>query len=84
MLNELGKPLTLNEIVLLILRFSSELISRAVVFAVKKGKIIGLRQFGVEIKGEAADKRIKNLHLPLAEDSILIEAIQAEDYRNQG
>ncbi|MEK7881252.1 MAG: DUF4388 domain-containing protein [Deltaproteobacteria bacterium] len=78
MLNELGKPLTLNEIVLLILRFSSELISRAVVFAVKKGKIIGLGQFGVEIKGEAADKRIKNINLPLAEDSILIEAIQAK------
>ena len=78
MLNELGKPLTLNEIVLLILRFSSELISRAVVFAVKKGKIIGLGQFGVEIKGEAADKRIKNINLPLAEDSILVEAIQAK------
>ena len=78
MLNELGKPLTLNEIVLLILRFSSELISRAVVFAVKKGKIIGLGQFGVEIKGEAADKRIKNINLPLAEDSILVEAIHAK------
>lgn len=76
MLSELGKPLTLNEIVLLILRFSSELISRGVVFAVKKGKIIGLGQFGVEIKGEAADKRIKNINLPLAEDSILVEAIR--------
>ena len=63
---------------LLILRFSSELISRAVVFAVKKGKIIGLGQFGVEIKGEAADKRIKNINLPLAEDSILVEAIHAK------
>ncbi|MFZ3072600.1 MAG: DUF4388 domain-containing protein [Thermodesulfobacteriota bacterium] len=78
MLTELAKPLTLNEIVLLILRFSSELISRAVVFAVKKGRIIGLGQFGVEIKGEAADRRIKKMALPLDEDSILVEAIHAK------
>lgn len=75
MLSELSKPLSVSEIVLLILRFSSEIVNRAVVFAVKKEGIAGLGQFGIEIKGESPDKRVRRMMIPLNEPSILKEAL---------
>jgi len=75
MLSELGKPLSISEVVLLILRFSSEIMNRAVVFAVKKDGIAGLGQFGIEIRGEAADKRVRKMMIPASEQSILKEAL---------
>lgn len=75
MLSELTRPLSISEIVLLILRFSSEIMNRAVVFAVKKDTIAGLGQFGIELKGEIADKKVRKMRIPLNEPSILKEAI---------
>lgn len=75
MLVELNRPLSVSEITLLILRFSSEIMNRAVVFAVKRDNIVGQGQFGIEIKGESADKRVRKMAVPLNEPSILKEAI---------
>lgn len=75
MLAELSKPLSVSEVVLLILRFSSEIVNRAVVFAVKKEGIAGLGQFGIEIKGESPDKRVRRMMIPLNEPSILKDAL---------
>ena len=75
MLVELSRPLSVSEIILLILRFSSEIMNRAVVFAVKNDKIVGQGQFGIEIKGEVADKRGRKMAIPLNEPSVLKEAL---------
>jgi len=75
MLVELSRPLSVSEIILLILRFSSEIMNRAVVFAVKNDKIVGQGQFGIEIKGEVADKRVRKMAIPLNEPSVLKEAL---------
>lgn len=75
MLSELSKPLSVSEVVLLTLRFSSEIVNRAVVFAVKKEGIAGLGQFGIEIKGESPDKRVRRMMIPLNEPSILKDSL---------
>ncbi len=75
MLVELSRPLSVSEVILLILRFSSEIMNRAVVFAVKNDKIVGQGQFGIEIKGEVADKRVRKMAIPLDEPSVLKEAL---------
>ncbi|MEK7713299.1 MAG: hypothetical protein AAB302_00995, partial [Deltaproteobacteria bacterium] len=75
MLVELSRPLSVSEIILLILRFSSEIMNRAIVFAVKNDKIVGQGQFGIEIKGEVADKRVRKMAIPLNEPSVLKEAL---------
>ncbi|MEE9614747.1 MAG: DUF4388 domain-containing protein [Thermodesulfobacteriota bacterium] len=78
MLEELANAFSLNEVVLLILRFSGEIMSRSVVFAVKKGNIVGLGQSGVDIEGDSADKRVRKMKLSLAESSILRDAIDSK------
>jgi CheY-like chemotaxis protein len=75
MLVELSRPLSVSEIILLILRFSSEIMNRAVVFALKNDKIVGQGQFGIEINGEVADKRVREMAIPLNEPSVLTEAL---------
>lgn len=75
MLVELSRPLSVSEIVLLILRFSSEMMNRAVVFAVKKDGMAGLGQYGIEIAGDNPDKRVRKMSIPLNEPSILKETI---------
>jgi hypothetical protein len=76
MLEELARPLTMNEILLLILRFSSEFINRSVVFVMKDGHIAGFGQFGIELDGEQPDKRIRGIKIPDKGRSILAEAVE--------
>lgn len=75
MLEELARPMSLNEIVLLILRFSSEIVSRSVLFSVRGDHLVGSGQFGIEIKGEAPDSRVRKIRIPVSEPSILSAAI---------
>lgn len=77
MLEELSRPLTMSEIVLLVLRFSSELMTRAVVFSIKKGNVVGLGQFGIDVDGVNADKMVRKMKIPLSEDSVLKRAIES-------
>lgn len=75
MLEELANPLTLNEILLLILRFSSEFINRSVVFVMKDSHITGLGQFGLELDCEQPDSRVRGIRIPIEAQSILTDAI---------
>jgi hypothetical protein len=72
---ELSRPLSMSEIVLLILRFSSEMMSRAVLFTAKSGNVVGLGQYGIELEDDIPDRRIRKMKIPLGEPSILREAI---------
>lgn len=79
MLDELSKPLTMSEIQLLILRFSSEVLNRAVIFVQKKGNIVGLGQFGIELENLDADKVVRKMSIPAKEKSILQDAAMHKD-----
>jgi hypothetical protein len=70
MLQELNNPALGGGIILLVLRFASELMNRAVIFLVKEKEIIGLGQFGIEIAGVMADARIRRTLIPRDEDSV--------------
>lgn len=75
MLEELARPLSLNEIVLLILRFSSEIVSRSVLFSVKGDYMVGTGQFGIELEDEIPDNRVRKISIPVCGPSILSTAI---------
>jgi len=77
MLQELNNPSLGGGIILLILRFASELMSRAVILLVKEEEIVGLGQFGIELNGDSADVRVRNVKLPREEDHLFKDALQS-------
>jgi len=77
MLQELNNPSLGGGIILLILRFASELMNRAVILLVKEEEIVGLGQFGIELNGDSADVRVRNVKLPREEDHVFKEALQS-------
>ncbi len=77
MLQELNNPSLGGGIILLILRFASELMNRAVILLVKDKEIVGLGQFGIELKGKSADDRVRNTKLPIGEENLFAEALQS-------
>jgi DNA-binding NarL/FixJ family response regulator len=77
MLQELNNPSLGGGIILLILRFASELMNRAVILLVKEEEIVGLGQFGIELNGDSADVRVRNVKLPREEDHIFKESLQS-------
>ncbi|PLX82578.1 MAG: diguanylate cyclase [Desulfuromonas sp.] len=76
MLQELSNPSLGGGVVLLILRFASEVMNRAVIFSVKENEIVGLGQFGIEFDREMADVRIRGMKIPREEPSRLTEAVR--------
>ncbi|MEN8687161.1 MAG: DUF4388 domain-containing protein [Desulfuromonadales bacterium] len=76
MLQELNNPSLGGGIILLILRFASELMNRAVILLVKDEEIVGLGQFGIELAKESADVRVRNTRLPKAEQHVFTDALQ--------
>jgi CheY-like chemotaxis protein len=84
MLQELNNPSLGGGIILLILRFASELMNRAVILLVKEKEIVGLGQFGIELDGESADVRVRNTRLPKEEKHIFTEALKSfAPYRSE-
>ena len=75
MIFELQNPHSSSEITLLILRFASELMNRAVLFIVKKDVIEGLGQFGVVLKQGDPNRRIKGIKIRAGEESMFKEAV---------
>jgi CheY-like chemotaxis protein len=78
MLEELGNPSLGGGIILLILRFASELMNRAVIFLVRDEEIIGLGQFGIDIPGGSADQRVRNTRIPTGAESLFSAALYAK------
>jgi CheY-like chemotaxis protein len=77
MLQELNNPSLGGGIILLILRFASELMNRAVILLVKEEEIVGLGQFGIDLNGESSDVRVRNIKLPKAEDHVFKDALES-------
>ncbi|ABA88653.1 response regulator, PATAN and FRGAF domain-containing [Syntrophotalea carbinolica DSM 2380] len=71
MLEELNNPALGGGIILLVLRFASEVMNRAVIFSVKEDNIVGLGQFGVTLQEGETDEAIRNIVIPRDGDSIL-------------
>jgi len=76
MLQELNNPSLGGGIILLVLRFASELMNRAVVFLVKDDAIVGLGQFGIELPNASADLNIRRMLIPRNEPSVLSTALR--------
>jgi hypothetical protein len=68
-LAELNNPALGGGIILLVLRFASEFMNRAVVFVVKQDEVTGLGQFGIVDAPGKADAKVRNIHIPLSEES---------------
>lgn len=78
MLEELNNPSLGGGIILLVLRFASEFMNRAVIFIVKKDDIVGLGQFGIQDSEGLADSRVRNMRIPREEDSLFARVIQSQ------
>ena len=77
MLQELNNPSLGGGIILLILRFASELMNRAVILLVKDEEIVGLGQFGIDLDGKSADVRVRNTRLPKDAEHVFSEALES-------
>lgn len=79
MLAELENPFLGGGIILLILRYASELMNRAVVFDVRGRHLYGLGQFGLEAQdGCSADQLVRRLRLDVSADSIFGRVLQQQ------
>lgn len=77
MLEELNKPAQEGGIILLVLRFASEFMNRAVVFIVKRDEIAGLGQFGIEDTEGHADTKVRNLKISRHGESVFRHVIES-------
>jgi Domain of unknown function (DUF4388) len=77
MFDELRFPTATAEVTLLILRYASEVVNRAVLFMVKKDEVRGLGQFGIELKGKSADQVVRNIRVPLGQPSLFLSVIES-------
>jgi CheY-like chemotaxis protein len=77
MLEELNDPALGGGIILLVLRFASEFMNRAVIFLVKRDEICGLGQFGiVNESGSPADARVRSMCIPRDVPSLFTRVIE--------
>ena len=63
MLSELNNSAQGGGIILLVLRYASEFMSRAVIFMVRKDEIAGLGQFGIQDADRSADALVRSLRI---------------------
>ena len=78
MLQELNNPALGGGIILLVLRFASELMNRAVIFLVKEDEIVGLGQFGMEAAaGLSADERVRRMRVPRNAGAVFEQVLQS-------
>jgi hypothetical protein len=76
MFDELRFPTATAEVTLLILRYASEVVNRAVLFMVKKDEVRGLGQFGIELRGQSADQTVRDIKVPLDQPSLFLTVIE--------
>jgi len=77
MFDELRFPTATAEVTLLILRYASEVVNRAVLFMVKKDEVRGLGQFGIELpSGRSPDQAVRNIRVPLNEPSLFRNVVE--------
>ena len=76
MLAELQNPDLGGGIILLILRYASELMRRAIVLDVRGMRLVGLGQFGLSNLGGQADQLVRRLNLEAEGESLFAQAIR--------
>jgi hypothetical protein len=76
MISELTNPEAHGQITLLILRFASELMRRAVLFLVKDDEVVGLGQFGIETDGDNPDRVVRGIRIPRSEPSVFARVLK--------
>jgi hypothetical protein len=84
MIAELSGPSTSSEITLLVLRFASEIMNRAVILLVRKDDIVGLGQFGLVLPEGSPQERVRSISIPLSDPSVFREVIEKKAaYKSQ-
>ena len=76
MLAELENPYIGGGIIMLILRYASEIMNRAIIFDVRGRQLVGLGQFGLSSFSSAADKIVRKLRLNVEADSLFARVLQ--------
>jgi hypothetical protein len=70
MLAELDNPFLGGGIILLILRYASEIMTRAVIFDVRGRQMVGLGQFGLAGLSAPADEMVRKMRITIEPDSL--------------
>ncbi len=84
MLAELEHPELGGGVLLLILRYASELMDRAVVFDVRHKTLVGLGQFGLHNPGGgSADELVRSMRLPIAAGSLFADVLKRRSAMKQ-
>ncbi|MFK5925288.1 MAG: DUF4388 domain-containing protein [Desulfuromusa sp.] len=76
MLAELEHPELGGGIILLILRYASEIMNRAIVFDVRGNQLVGLGQFGLADLSEAADVIVRKMRLRVEPGSLFAQVLK--------
>ena len=76
MLAELDNPYIGGGIIMLILRYASEIMNRAIVFDVRGRLLVGLGQFGLAKLSSSADEIVRKLRLEVEPESLFARVIQ--------
>lgn len=76
MLEELNNPDLQGGVLLLVLRFASEFVNRAIVFTVRDQVVSGFGQFGITGGTLSGDDRVRSIHFAQESDSMFSEALR--------
>lgn len=76
MLAELKHPAFGGGIILLILRYASEIMSRAIIFDVRGDQLVGLGQFGLTGLDVAADDIVRQMRLQADSESLFAQVLK--------
>ncbi len=76
MIEEISGSSNKSEIILMVLRFASEIVDRAVIFLVKAEEVVGLGQSGLVLKNGSADQMIRSVKVPLREPSCFKSVVE--------
>jgi CheY-like chemotaxis protein len=77
MLEELNNPDAQDDVLLLVLRFASELMNRAIVFTISDTIISGSGQFGITGEHVNGDECVRALHVPQDSDSMFRDPLRS-------
>ncbi len=77
MIEELREPNSLSEVLLLLLRYASDFVTRSILFVVNEREIRGFGQFGLDRQDRQANERVRDMRLPAENDAILGDALRA-------
>lgn len=76
MLEELNNPDLQGGVLLLVLRFASEFVNRAIVFTINDQIVSGFGQFGISGGSISGDERVRAIHFPQASGSMFSEPLR--------